>query len=399
MPSFTLQSTLTPEERAAKRKLILHDTASLFTLLAITAVLFTATLFLFRSFSAQRALLAKRWLSRGEAALQHGRPDQAVEALRSALAYAPGQRNIEIELAQALAASGRTQEATAYFNALWEAEPGNGTINLALARLAAEQGDREASLKYYRASIYGNWEGDGTQRRRDVRLELAQYLLSLKKDDLARSELLIAAGNAPDDPAIKLRIASLMETAADPANASQIYKSILQHRPPNLAALEGAGRTALALGYFAQARDYLERALNHPESQREPEASRQTVRNVLADAIHALLLYPSGTLSPLAQAQRVLHDSRLAESRFTDCTMSQPSLATQPEIVALMTRWQQAANKLTVPQLQRSVDLRDTTMQLVYDTETIANHHCGNPTGDNLLLSKIAGNPGAVEAE
>ena len=93
------------------------------------------------------------------------------------------------------------QEATAYFNTLWEAEPGNGEINVQLARLAARSGNEDAAKRFYHAAIYGNWEGDGYLRRRDTRLELVRYLISRGQFDPARSELLVAAGNAPSsDP-------------------------------------------------------------------------------------------------------------------------------------------------------------------------------------------------------
>lgn len=399
MPYFTLQSTLTAEERYQKRKLIFQDAVSLLSLLAITVFLFIATFFLFQSFSRQQTLLASRWLNRGNAALQSHHPEQAIQALRSALAYAPGQRSIEIQLAEALAEAGRTQEATAYFNTLWDEEPGNGIINLQLARLAAKQGSVDEALKYYRSSIYGTWEGDGTARRREVRLELITYLMSLHRYEQARGELLIAAGNAPDEIPIKLQIAGLMEAAGDPANAAQIYKAVLQKKPHDLPAIEGAGRTAYALGNYAEARDYLERALNHPEAEKEAAAQQQENRNLLADAVHILLLYPSPALSPLARSQRTLQDIRLARSRFNECVTSQPSGASQPEMAGLAARWQQVPQKLTPAMLQRNASLSSEMMQLVYDTELTADKSCGPAAGENALLSKIAQNPGAVEVE
>ena len=175
------QSALTSDERSQKRKLVVRDTVALLTLLIVTLALFTATVFLFRAFSDLRSQLAQRWLTRGEAAMHTGNPAQAVEDLRSALAYAPGQQSIEIELAEALAEAGRTQEATSYFTTLWEAEPGSGIINLQLARLAARQGNQSEALERYRAAIYGNWEGDGTIRRRTVRLELINYLIDIHR--------------------------------------------------------------------------------------------------------------------------------------------------------------------------------------------------------------------------
>jgi len=409
MPLLKPQSALTPEERAQKRKIVIRDSIALCTLLLITAALFTATVFLFRSFTELRARLAKRWLDRGEAALRGGRPELAVENLRSALAYSPGQRSIEIELAEALAGAGRVQEATSYFNTLWEAEPGSGIINLQLARLAARQGSQPEALEHYRASIYGTWEGDGSIRRRDVRLELIGYLIGVHREQQARGELIIAAGNAPDDPALKMQIAALMEKADDPADAAVIYKAILQHGAPNLTALEGAARSSFALGNYAQARDYLIKALNHPGGAAESAQARQDLHDLLGESVQILLLYPSPALSSRAQAERVLRDRNLVFQRLQECDVpipGQPASTSQspkpvdPGLAAALANWLRIPSwdKLTVPMLQRDEDLRRSVIELVYETSRAADKPCGAASGDNALLSKIARNPGAVEA-
>jgi predicted Zn-dependent protease len=137
MAELHLRSHLKPEERQQKQRLILRDAVALLSLFAITVVLSFVTYFLFHSFSVHRKELAQRWLSRGESAMRAGQPLAAIEALRSAQAYAPDDEKLQIELAEALAAAGRTSEAVAYFNTLLESQPGNGMINLQLARLAA----------------------------------------------------------------------------------------------------------------------------------------------------------------------------------------------------------------------------------------------------------------------
>ena len=89
MESLKSQSTLTSDERSQKRKLVVRDTVALLTLLAVTLVLVTGTVFLFRAFSDLRGRLAQRWLSRGEAALHNGKPfagpQWEVHALRAGL--------------------------------------------------------------------------------------------------------------------------------------------------------------------------------------------------------------------------------------------------------------------------------------------------------------------------
>lgn len=118
MAVFELRKPLSAEERAEKRKLILRDSVALFTVFAITVVLAILTYLLFASFSRHRDVLARRWQANGERAMRTGHPDRAVQALRSALEYAPDNRNIEIDLAMALAAADRDLEATSYFNTL-----------------------------------------------------------------------------------------------------------------------------------------------------------------------------------------------------------------------------------------------------------------------------------------
>jgi tetratricopeptide (TPR) repeat protein len=404
------QATLTADERSQKRKLMIRDTIALLTLLVVTLVLLTGTVFLFRAFSNLRDRLAHRWLARGEAALRSGNPAGAVEDLRSALAYAPGRKDIEIDLAEALAGAGRTQEATSYFTTLLEAEPGSGIINLQLARLAVRQANESEALEHYRASIYGNWEGDGTTRRREVRLELIDYLIDRRRFTQAQGELIIAAGNAPDDPVVKLQIAALMEKAGDANNASQIYKTILQHAPHNLLALEGAARAAFALGNFAQTRDYVDKALANSAEASESAQARQDLHDLRDRAVDILLLYPSPALSPLAQAQRVLRDRNLVAERLRGCGVLLPSTASnswspiqpvRPQFADLMAQWQTLpdASQLTVDRLIGNVDLRHAVMELVYASEQVADKTCGPATGENALLSRIAANPGAVEAQ
>ena len=395
MAVLQLRSALTPEERQLRQKLILRDSLALLSLFAIVIVLFFITLALFHSFSVHRQELAQRWLTRGENALRAGQPLVAIDALRSALAYAPDDENMQIELAEALAAARRTEEAVAYFNTLLEGRPGNGMINLQLARLAAKQGDEANALDHYQAALDGTWQGDGYVRRREVRLELAQYLIDRKHFDRARNQLLIAAGNAPDDVNIELQIAGLLETAQDPANALHLYKKGLQHRPARLTALQGAGRTAYALNHFLQAKQYLERTLNHPDFEKQPAEAQAQLRNMLSDADHILLLYPGPELSVRGRAQRILGNKKIAQERLADCLSSKTTVP--PALQTMADRWQQLPARLRLLQLEEDPELEQTIMQLVYHTEQVTSQQCGSPTGDDALLLKIAKAPEAVE--
>ncbi len=259
-------------------------------------------------------------------------------------------------------------------------------------------------------------ENDETRRgARAVRLELIEYLIGIHRFDQARSELIVAAGNAPDDPAVKLQIAALMEKAGDPANASQIYKGILQHAPHNLPALKGAARAAFALGNFAQTRDYVDKALANSAEASESAQARQDLHDLHDQAVDILLLYPSPAISSLAQAQRVLRDRNLALDRLRDCgvtvaassggqlTLAEmvPPLIVPPQFADLVANWQALPDfsNLTVPRLQKDEELRHSVMKLVYATELAADKSCGPATGENAMLTRIAANPGAAEAE
>lgn len=395
MAVLQLRSALTPEERQQRQKLILRDTLALSSLFAIIVLLFFITLLLFHSFSVHRQDLARRWLARGEKALHTNQPLAAIDALRSALAYAPEDENLEIELAEALAAAGRTEEAVSYFNTLLESRPGNGMIHLQLARLAAKQGDEATTLEHYQAALDGTWEGDGYIRRREVRLELSQHLIAKKQYDRASNQLLIAAGNAPDDVNVELQVAGLLESAEDPANALRLYQRALQHRPARLAALEGGSRTAFALNRYLQAKEYLERTLNHPDFEKQPVEIQSQLRNMLSDADRILLLYPGAELSIPARAERILSNRKIASERLAACMSSKP--AVPPELQELVPQWQQLPAMLRLLQLEQNPELEQQIMQLVYQTEQVTSRYCGAPTGDDALLVKIAQAPEAVE--
>jgi len=387
---------LSPEERLARRQLILRDAFSLLTLFLITAVIFVLTLLLFRSFTSHRQELGARWKARGEAALRSGHPELAIDDLRSALAYVPD-RATEIELATALADAGKTQEATAYFTTLSESAPGDGTINLQLARLAAKDGNEAQAILHYQAALDGTWQGNGYDRRREVRLEMARYLISRHEYNPARNQLLIAAGNAPDNPAIKLQIAGLLEQANDPQDALGIYRVLAGRRDAPLSALEGAGRTAFALGMFRVAYDDLTRVFATPASAQFSSQEKAADHFMLDTASRVLALYPVFSLAPRARAERVLSIRNLARQRLNACAAANPSGV--PKLAGLISGWGQLPADITVPKLEQQPDLEPTILQLAWDTETITAQVCGPPGGPDATLLLIARNPWAVEQQ
>jgi Tfp pilus assembly protein PilF len=291
------------------RRLIFRDAVTFLSLTAITIVLFVITLFLFRSFQEHRAELAKRWSNRGQAALRENRPDQAVTCYRTALSYAPGEQSYELKLAEALAKANRTDEAYNYFIGLREARPGDGFINLQLAHLAARKHNAQDAINFYRASIYGDWQGDGATRRREVRLELARYLIEQKQPGPAKTELLVAAGNAPDNPDLDVTLATLLEQVGASSDAMQYFQKALVHQPDNQIALREAGKLAFQRGDYSTALTLLQRAAREQPGEEENDTLLKQTRRILQ-------LIPSDTLPSHERVDRILTGREIAKARW-----------------------------------------------------------------------------------
>jgi tetratricopeptide (TPR) repeat protein len=441
MSFFALKSPLSASDRIERRRLIFADSLALITLFAVTVLLAVSTNYLYQSYASHQTKLADRWLQRGEQALRDGKPQAAIDALSSALAFDPNQRTTEIKLAEALASAGRIQEATVYFNSLLESQQGSGVINLQLARLAVRQGDESQATDDYQRAIYGNWEGDGYVRRREVRFELIKYLIERQQLDRARSELLVASGNAPeDDISVQLEIGRLMELAQDPGDALHLYKTILHRHPSLREALEGAGSAAFQLGRYLEAKHYLSHALEGPAVDKEPAAAIAKSRDSLSEATRLLALYPSSGLRPSERIARILTDRKLAMARLAECTQdrtagpakdsaqasspaaknssalqnfasrfsrrpaqSVPNATATPApvdpLAALTQKWQQLPVKISARDLEKDPELTQAQIQLIYDTELITQQVCGAPGGDDALLLRIAQAPSQVEEE
>lgn len=397
MSDAFVMSIETDSLAAAKRKLIVHDALTISVLSAITILLFVVTLFLFRSFESHRNELATRWSGRGAIALSEGRPVQAIGALRTALTYSPGDRTYQLLLAQALDEAGHTEESYNYFLGLWTAQPGDGQINLWLARLEAKRDNRTAAIKYYRASIYGTWEGNGIERRRDVRLELAQYLLDQKQDNAARTELLIAAGNNPSDPAFEMKLAGMLAQAGDPSDALTYFEKVIAVQPRNASALMAAGRLRYTSGMFVDARRLLERANSEFDAKKNAKKP-QDLASLLADAERGVELEPSKRLRERDRVARILVARTIARKRFESCSLQVAQSGQSPaSLQVLSSAWTGDLANANKQALLHDPDQADATVKLIFDTEVQTSQVCGAPTGDDALLLLLAQSPNALE--
>ncbi len=431
---------LSPAERREKGKLLLRDTAALCTLAGLAVALSFVTWGLFHSFSAHRRMLEQRWRSRGEAALAAHQPVLALDDLHSALAYAPDDRSIEVELATALADAGRLREARVYFTTLLEAEPGSGAVNLQMARLAIKENNAQDAVDHYQAAIDGTWNGDAFVERRQIRLELARFLIAQERFPEARNLLLITSGNGPDNFSLQLELGGLLEQARDPADALEIYRKAALHRATRLQALEGEGHAAAALGRFLQARGYLQEAAGEAAFSHQPPEVRDAVHAELEAADDALALYPSLTLPAAERARRIAHAAEQAQARLRGCastpadaapdsdpaagasvvtlaqrlqqlnplapkpapannTQQSGLLSPEDSLAGLSARWaSMPAGAALLKQLRGDPSFAQNTLGLAYATERAA-AGCGPLAGDDAALLRIVQAPEQVEAQ
>src|SRR5690242_7659651 len=104
---------------------------------ALTIIaLFIITTLVVNAYARLESRLGTEWYDRGTADLSAGRAEDAVIDLRTALSYS---RDVSyrLQLARALVAAGRKDEAREYLLSLWERQPGDAELNLELARVSA----------------------------------------------------------------------------------------------------------------------------------------------------------------------------------------------------------------------------------------------------------------------
>lgn len=332
-------------------------------------------------------------------ALQQGRAADAVDCLRTALSYQPNDRADELMLAQALADSGRIEEAVSYFYNLREARPGDGFINLQLARLARKKGDASEAINDYRAAIFGNWEGDGVERRRTVRLELADYLSQRGDVAGARSEVLIAASDSPETPDADVSYGDRLRSMGDLSDALIFYRKAIAAAPHDDAAIEEAGRVAYELGNYSDAEKLLTQALQGLPNNAEHAARHAAIASLASEARRLQDLDLSHNLSAAERTQHILAASQIAYRRLGSCSrqltvnVMQPSSSQSPApvpLASLLERWKAVKKELGGRNLEHDSVMQDNIAQLISETELQTAGLCSAPSRDDMLLLMLA---------
>jgi predicted Zn-dependent protease len=382
-----------------KRRIILRDSATLLILVLATLTLSLITSFLFRSFETRRAELGREYAARGEEALRAGQPEKAIAALRVAQSYEPDVRRNHLLLAEALAEGHHTEEATNYFLSLRELEPADGFINLELARLARQKGDTRRAIDYYRSSSLGNWQGDGLTRRREVQLELSDYLIDNGQMAAARTELLVSAANAPETAQLDTTFGDELLKANDPNDALLYYQKAAKLDPHDFAALYSGGRVAYAMGDYDAADGLLKMASREELKNSVSDADEAELTSLLHNSERIQELSLSKNLSAQDRAEHIRAAAAIAKRRFDGCAAKLTDNSLQndgslpSELQPLEAEWDTADELLGRRSSLEKAANQDDLAQLVFNTEQETAKICGTPTGDDALLLLLAKSP------
>jgi tetratricopeptide (TPR) repeat protein len=350
-------------------------------------VLLFFTGFVVRRFHALERRLAQTWYDQGEQSLKAGHSGEALSDFRNALAYSRENSLYQLRLAEALEATGRTEEARIYLLSLRDREPGNGPVNVELARLAVREHALPEAVQYYHDAVYCEWSGDPVVQRRAVRLELVKFLLASDQNAEARAELIAIASNLPADAALQTQVGQLLMRAGGYDDALRVFRRALALKPHAAAALAGAGECYFQTGQYARAEVYLEQALRQDSNLKQAGAMRDTARVVLDMDPFARWL---GEQERERRARRAFDQ---ALTRLQSCTAQHRIDLKSPPTDPLQTLYARAmAFQPSVRQRSRGRDSEwvSSTMDLVFEIERAVSHECGAPHGPDQALLLIA---------
>jgi tetratricopeptide (TPR) repeat protein len=334
-------------------------------------------------------VLADQWFAKGDVSFHAGNAAEALNDYRNALVYSPNNPQFQFHLAQALAATGREEEAESYLVNLLSVSPGSGEINLELARSSARwKAGTAAALHYYHAAIYGEWDHDPLMMRWDVRRELCEYLLVHGTRIQIEPDLIAMADNVPPADIPRQRIAAeILLRGQLWDRALTLFRSVLSAVPGDLDALVGAGTAAFHLTEFPRTVEYLS-ALPH-EKLADPQiaAMLETSRQVIADDP-----FLDG-LSVQEKASRTAHVLALAESRAEQCVNQQgrppADSAAGSDLQKLIAQNTAMKSTWSEQMLARFPERIDDAMALAFQMESAADV-CGQAQDPDLAIVLLA---------
>ncbi len=267
-------------------------------------------------------------------------------------------------------------------------------MNLDLARISIRTGEADQAIRYFRSAIYGSWDKDPAQQRRNTRLELCEFLLQQGRFSDAQAEIAGLAADTPEDDGPLLeKTGQLFSQAEEPGRALSEFEEALRINPRQNQWLEDAGRAAYTAGDYTKAETFLARADRESPSE-EITGLLDTVRKVIDDDP-----YLPG-LSDKQQAERSWRAYQQGLKRLGTCTgtdiVAQSSGETSPDLQALINEAHDLKADVNLESLTRQSDLRNEAMQFVFHVEAINSPACGSPdTADQALLLIVRRQPGS----
>ncbi|MGH9747657.1 MAG: tetratricopeptide repeat protein [Candidatus Acidiferrales bacterium] len=354
-------------------------------LLLLLAILFTA--FAARMYHRKYHLLGDEWFARGEASFRSGDAAAALNDYRNALLYNPGNPSFQFHLAQALAGTGRGDEARAYFLNLLSESPGSGEINLELARIAAHSGPKSVpeALRYYHAAIYGVWDTDPIAMRWRTRQEFCEYLLDNHVANHVEAEVIALTDNtSPDDPAEQKVAANFLLRAQMWNRAQQEFQNLLVHDPHDQDALAGAAIAEFHLAQYSRAAEFFDRL--PPERRLETDLARpyEVTRDIMdSSPFRAGLSADEKAARTVSALTRAAANATACVQQGTGAPPGSPSSSSLQSALAANTRM---AADWSMRNLRKFPDRIEPAMSSVFALEDAAAQQCGEPHGGNYAL-------------
>ncbi len=351
-------------------------TLAFLTLLVV--VFFSAVSGLSRMYHAQQSSLADRWASRGVDDLNAHRFTAAGVDFHTALLYDRDNAAYQLSLAEALLGLKRFDEAHAYLINLWEREPDNGLVSLELARIAVHDTQTNQALRFYHNAIYATWPNHPDEARRQARLELIRYLLSIGANTQAEAELIDLVAMVGDNAARQTELGQMFLQVGDDQRALTAFRLGLSLNRHNQPAMAGAGQAAFAMGMYPLAQRYLQQAVAA-----SPSDAANAERLKLTDFV--LAWDPFRQTIPVLDRNRIVTQAfNTAGARLKTCTS--PSTALQ----TLEQSWSSLNPHVNLRELQRNPDLVNTAMNLVFQIERQTQNTCAAPSDADRALLLIA---------
>ncbi len=368
----------------------IQDWRPLLTLGLVIVLGFSFTRLVVNGFDAKRKVLAGQYYGAGLGAMTASHPAEAVDDFETALLYSRDNFQYRLKLTDALLASGATGEALSQLHAFWEQRPADAQVNLKLARLEAQRQHVDEALHYYQNATEGVWpEGsDPVAQRIGVRLEEAEYLVRLGRQEQAEERLTALAAALPASSPEQGRLGDLFLRNGDPGRALSAYQAELRLERDSDAAILGAAQASFAAGNYASARRYL------VELRTETAAAHALLEQI--ERMEALDPFARGATGGV-RTERTMAAFRIAVDRLAGCGVPFAQALSRGEKIANganpaqwseFAKWaQQLSPMMSERKLRGQDDVIESTMRFVFQAEMAAQKDCGKPAlNDEALL-------------